>query len=401
MVPGDTTTQARIRDSAQRSGESFNEGLLNKHRILAVTKSDLLDEELMEMLREDLPDDLPVIFISAVAGHNITELKDLLWTELNSESNKLQSVAEGGSIVHRDREVEYLDRDFADWADDVVEIDDDDIEELERLRNRRRRRLIKSSYPLPNRSYPSPHSTGKSRGFPVFLYPPACFFSKRPHRFSHMELLDYTLAPEVRTFSTPRTALSPAIETDAPYAGFNLTDYCGDNPTHVAECREALCAALKISDNQLLLPHQTHTNRVALVDEALMEMESSERYAHLQNVDALVTALPRVCIGISTADCVPVLLYDPQNHIIGAAHAGWRGIVGHILAHTIERMRTLGTNPRDLRAVVGPCIGPDSFEVGEEVVDAFLQAKFSAKRRATWFLQAPAHRPLGSSRART
>ena len=191
-----------------------------------------------------------------------------------------------------------------------------------------------------------------------------------------MELLDYTLAPEVRAFSTPRTALSPAIETDAPYAGFNLTDYCGDNPAHVAECREALCAALKISDNQLLLPHQTHTNRVVLVDAPLMEMESSERYAHLQNVDALVTALPRVCIGISTADCVPVLLYDPQNHIIGATHAGWRGMVEHIITHTIERMRTLGTNPRDLRAVVGPCIGPDSFEVGEEVVDAFMQAKF-------------------------
>ena len=131
MVPGDTDNIKREYEILLNEVGSFNEGLLNKHRILAVTKSDLLDEELMEMLREDLPDDLPVIFISAVAGHNITELKDLLWTELNSESNKLQSVAEGGSIVHRDREVEYLDRDFADWADDVVEIDDNDIEELE------------------------------------------------------------------------------------------------------------------------------------------------------------------------------------------------------------------------------------------------------------------------------
>lgn len=131
MVPGDTDNIKREYEILLNEVGSFNEGLLNKHRILAVTKSDLLDEELMEMLREDLPNDLPVIFISAVTGHNITELKDLLWTELNSESNKLQSVAEGGSIVHRDREVEYLDRDFADWADDVVEIDDDDIEELE------------------------------------------------------------------------------------------------------------------------------------------------------------------------------------------------------------------------------------------------------------------------------
>ena len=131
MVPGDTDNIKREYEILLNEVGSFNEGLLDKHRILAVTKSDLLDEELMEMLREDLPDDLPVIFISAVSGHHITELKDLLWTELNSESNKLQSVAEGGSIVHRDREIEHLDRDFADWADDVVEIDDDDIEELE------------------------------------------------------------------------------------------------------------------------------------------------------------------------------------------------------------------------------------------------------------------------------
>ena len=131
MVPGDTDNIKREYEILLNEVGSFNEGLLDKHRILAVTKSDLLDEELMEMLREDLPDDLPVIFISAVAGHNITELKDLLWTELNSESNKLPSVAEGGSIVHRDREIEHLDRDFADWADDVVEIDDEDIEELE------------------------------------------------------------------------------------------------------------------------------------------------------------------------------------------------------------------------------------------------------------------------------
>lgn len=131
MVPGDTDNIKKEYEVLLNEVGSFNEGLLNKHRILAVTKSDLLDEELEEMLRADLPDDLPVIFISAVAGKNIQQLKDIIWEELNSESNKLQSVAEGGSIVHRDREVEYLDRDFADWEDDYVEIDDDDIEELE------------------------------------------------------------------------------------------------------------------------------------------------------------------------------------------------------------------------------------------------------------------------------
>ena len=84
------------------------------------------------MLAEDLPDDLPVIFISAVSGKNMQQLKDMLWNELNSESNKLQSVAEGGSIVHRDRDVSTLGKDFADWTPDYDNEEcDEDYDELE------------------------------------------------------------------------------------------------------------------------------------------------------------------------------------------------------------------------------------------------------------------------------
>ena len=80
------------------------------------------------MLKAELPDDLPVVYISSVTGFGIERLKDILWEELNSESNKLQSVAEGGSIVHRDREASVLATDFADWqADyDISDEDDDD-----------------------------------------------------------------------------------------------------------------------------------------------------------------------------------------------------------------------------------------------------------------------------------
>lgn len=135
MIPGDTDNIRKEYDTLLGELQQFNEGLLNKHRILAITKADLLDEELIEMLQAELPDDLPVVFISAVTGHNIMLLKDLLWEELNSESNKLQSVAEGGSIVHRDREVEFLDRDFKDWDDlDDFEADsEDDYEDIEEL----------------------------------------------------------------------------------------------------------------------------------------------------------------------------------------------------------------------------------------------------------------------------
>lgn len=141
MVPGDTNNIAKEYNILLGELQKFNPGMLDKHRVLAVTKCDLLDEELMEMLKAELPTDLPVVYISAVTGFGLDQLKDVLWEELNSESNKLQSVTEGGSIVHRDREVKALDADFADWQadydlDELEEIDgitDDDIYDMEDL----------------------------------------------------------------------------------------------------------------------------------------------------------------------------------------------------------------------------------------------------------------------------
>ena len=130
MVPGDTDNIAKEYQILLGELSKFNPGMLDKHRVLAVTKCDLLDDEFMEMLRSELPDDLPVVYISAVTGFGLDKLKDILWEELNSESNKLQSVSEGGSIVHRDREVNVLASDFADWQADFdttgIEEDDDD-----------------------------------------------------------------------------------------------------------------------------------------------------------------------------------------------------------------------------------------------------------------------------------
>lgn len=125
MVPGDTDNIRKEYEILLEELRKFNPGLLQKHRILAITKCDLLDEELIEMLKAELPEDLPVVLISAVTGYGLTELKDKLWEELNSESNKLQAISEGGSIVHRNRDAEKLSTDFADWEDDFIEETDD------------------------------------------------------------------------------------------------------------------------------------------------------------------------------------------------------------------------------------------------------------------------------------
>jgi len=133
LVPGETDNIRKEYEILLGELEKFNPEMLSKKRVLAITKCDLLDEELMDLLREDLPTDLPTVFISAVTGFGLTELKDILWEELNSESNKLQSVSAGGSLVHRDLGVGALSEDFADWQPDYDEtetVDEDADDEI-------------------------------------------------------------------------------------------------------------------------------------------------------------------------------------------------------------------------------------------------------------------------------
>ena len=142
MVPGDTDDIKKEYQLLLNELEQFNPEMLQKHRVLAVTKCDLLDDELIEMLKETLPDDLQVVFISAVTGQGLEELKDILWKELNSESNKIAGVIAGDTLVHRDKDLSYLaaevydeDRDADEeiYGGDYDEDDDefDDIEEID------------------------------------------------------------------------------------------------------------------------------------------------------------------------------------------------------------------------------------------------------------------------------
>ena len=117
--------------------------------------------------------------------------------------------------------------------------------------------------------------------------------------------------------------------------------------------------------------HQVHGSRIAIIDRPDLTREDLEGY------DAFVTNLPGVAIGVRTADCVPILLYDPVHRVIAAVHSGWKGTVLKISRSTIQLMEErFGSLPADLRAVIGPAIGPDSFQVGEEVVEKFCDAGF-------------------------
>ena len=136
MVPGDTDDIKHEYEVLLNELRQFNPEMLTKHRVLAVTKCDLLDEELMEMLRETLPDDLPVVFISAVTGYHLDELKDVLWEELNAESNKLAAITSEDTLVHRDKDMTVFAQELADAGVDDIEYTEEtegteDIDDLE------------------------------------------------------------------------------------------------------------------------------------------------------------------------------------------------------------------------------------------------------------------------------
>lgn len=144
MVPGDTENIKKEYELLLNELRNFNPEMLDKHRVLAVTKCDLLDDELCEMLREELEtslssdnEKLKVVFISSVTGKGIDELKDILWAELNSESNKLLDITKDDTLVHRDKDMSRFKQEMlAEGEDEIIFVEDDeeddfDIEELD------------------------------------------------------------------------------------------------------------------------------------------------------------------------------------------------------------------------------------------------------------------------------
>ena len=178
------------------------------------------------------------------------------------------------------------------------------------------------------------------------------------------------------------------------YAAFNINRYCGDAEDDIRTNREALCQTLGIADDRLIMPHQVHETKVATIDEAFLLLSAAERQEALEGVDALMTNLKGVCIGVSTADCIPVLLYDGEHRAVCAIHAGWRGTVKRIVEKAVEAMTAVyGTQPQQLTAQIGPGIHLDSFEVGDEVYDAFAQEGFDmgaiSSKREKWHIDLP------------
>lgn len=151
----------------------------------------------------------------------------------------------------------------------------------------------------------------------------------------------------------------------APFATLNLGRGVGDDPERVAANRRRALEAVGCDPTGHVEAAQVHGRSVAVVGRA-------QRGAKIEGADVLLTAEPGVTLAIHTADCVPILLWDPARGVVGAAHAGWRGTAAGVAAAAVEAMtRTFGTDPEDLRAALGPSIGPCHYEVDGPVAEAF------------------------------
>lgn len=196
------------------------------------------------------------------------------------------------------------------------------------------------------------------------------------------QLTYYDFGERVVAFSTTRHGGC----STGNYAAFNINGYCGDEVAHIAENRCSLATLLGIDERHIVMPHQVHETVVRRIDGPQQEV--------IEGVDAVMTDVPRLCIGVSTADCIPILLYDEVHHAVCAVHAGWRGTVKRIVHAAIHAMHdTYGSEPSQLKAVIGPGISLESFEVGDEVFRQFAEAGFDmtviSRKYSKWHIDLP------------
>jgi polyphenol oxidase len=163
------------------------------------------------------------------------------------------------------------------------------------------------------------------------------------------------------------------------YASLNGGLGSHDDAANVAENRARMAAALDVEPHCLLTAHQIHSPDV-LVAEKTFQPNARPR------ADAIVTCTPGLAVGVTSADCGPILLADAEARVIGAAHAGWRGALAGVAEATVAAMERLGAERRRLRAALGPMIRQDHYEVGPD-----LMARFAAEdeESARFFRPAP------------
>jgi len=150
----------------------------------------------------------------------------------------------------------------------------------------------------------------------------------------------------------------------SPWKSLNFGASVGDDIQRVMQNREKALSVLQLKPESVYDTFQIHSTEIVSIDQPL-----PPNVTHLK-ADAIITNKPNITLMMRFADCVPILLFDPVNHVIGISHAGWMGTVHKIAGMTVQKMKTnYGTNPNSLLAAIGPSIGPDHYSIGDDVVE--------------------------------
>ena len=169
------------------------------------------------------------------------------------------------------------------------------------------------------------------------------------------------------------------------FRSLNLGNYSDDDPLNIFENRSIVARKFYKEADDLITPHQTHGNRVLLIDADFLNLSNTDKIEKLYGFDASVTQEKGHFLCVTTADCVPLLLFDRKNGAIGAIHAGWKGTSGRIVDKTlVEMKKNFGTETRDVLAAIGPAIGVDSYEVGKEVEEEFKKNGFDLDKSTSY-----------------
>lgn len=156
--------------------------------------------------------------------------------------------------------------------------------------------------------------------------------------------------------------------SEPPYEELNFALHVGDNPLHVLENRRRLMESVNIALDSVVTCEQVHGCNVKIVTSDMRGNGAISQESAVPNTDALITGELNICLAIMAADCVPIILYDRVQNVLGLVHSGWKGTVNRIAEKTVHEMiQVFGTKPENIVAGIGPSIGPDRYVVGPEV----------------------------------
>jgi hypothetical protein len=181
-------------------------------------------------------------------------------------------------------------------------------------------------------------------------------------RFSLLE----PFTNDILHFSTTRQGVNSAV--------FSMGSPGDENDILSVRSREMLADALSVSPGQFVFCRQTHSDHVRIIHHIQDDNGFYSKKTAIQDNDSLITGEKNILLISLTADCVPILLYDPVKHIVASVHSGWRGTAKKILGKTIaEMMKSFSCLPTDILCCIGPSAGPCCYEVGEDVLTEFKQ----------------------------